>query len=154
MKTPLELQDLVADVVHSYPPAQFEFDPLPSGVCFFWLTLNGHSFVLEYHPTQGTGVSENFPSSVRTLRRAAARVMGHERTALAEPTLTFKRTIVDAPQRGAISGGISNMRSKFVLLVAAVAVCAFAARVRLGRVPSNLLDPAYRHRRGRTGAIG
>ena len=63
MKTPLELQDLVADVVHSYPPAQFEFDPLPSGVCFFWLTLNGHSFVLEYHPTQGTGVSENFPDT-------------------------------------------------------------------------------------------
>ena len=63
MKSPLQIQDLVAEMVHAHPSAHLDFDPLPSGVCFLWLTMEGRNFVLEYHPTQGTGVSENPPGS-------------------------------------------------------------------------------------------
>ena len=63
MKTPPQLQDLVAEMVHAYPSARLDFDPLPSGVCFFWITVEGRNFCLEYHPTQGTGVSENLPET-------------------------------------------------------------------------------------------
>jgi hypothetical protein len=59
MKTPQQIQDLVAEMVHAYPSAQLELDPLPSGVVFLWLTIEERNFCLEYHPTQGTGVSEN-----------------------------------------------------------------------------------------------
>lgn len=61
MKTPPSLQDLIAELAHAYPTAQWEFDPLPSGVCFLWVTLsNGRDFSMEYDPKCGTGVSENF----------------------------------------------------------------------------------------------
>src|SRR5260221_12861789 len=63
MNTPIELQDLVAEIVHTYPAAQLKLDPLPSGVCFLWVTLADRNFVLEYHPRQGTGVSENLPAT-------------------------------------------------------------------------------------------
>ena len=33
---------------------------LPSGVCFLDVWFGRRNFELEYHPTQGTGVSENF----------------------------------------------------------------------------------------------
>ena len=59
MNPPTALQDLISEIAHSYPTAQIEFDPLPSEVCFLWVTLNQRNFVLEYHPTQGVGVSEN-----------------------------------------------------------------------------------------------
>ena len=59
MNTPTEFQDLVTEVMRAYPGAQFEFDPLPSGVCFFWVTLHDRYFVIEYAPSRGTGVSEN-----------------------------------------------------------------------------------------------
>jgi hypothetical protein len=49
--------------VRSFPGAQLEFDPLPSGVCFLRVTLHERNFVLEYSPTQGVGVSENFPDT-------------------------------------------------------------------------------------------
>src|SRR4051812_21019113 len=63
MNTPSELQDLVSEIVHNYSDAQLEFDPLPSGVCFLRVTLHDRNFVLEYSPTQGAGVSENFPDT-------------------------------------------------------------------------------------------
>ena len=63
MSAPLQFQDLIADVARTYPSAQIEFDPMPSGVCFLWLTLNGRDFVIEYDPKRGTGVSENFPDT-------------------------------------------------------------------------------------------
>ena len=63
MNTPLQLQDLVADVAHAHPAARLEFDPLPSGVCFFWVSLDGRNFVIEYDPKAGAGVSENFPDT-------------------------------------------------------------------------------------------
>ena len=59
MKTPQQIQDLVAEMVHCHPSARLDFDPLPSGVCFLWVTVEGRSFVLEYDPKRGTGVSEN-----------------------------------------------------------------------------------------------
>jgi hypothetical protein len=63
VSAPIQLQDLIADVAHVYPSAQFEFDPLPSGVCFLWVTLNHRNFVIEYDPKQGVGVSENLPDT-------------------------------------------------------------------------------------------
>ncbi len=63
MNTPLQLQDLVTEIVHTYPSAQLELDPLPSGVCFLWATVAGRNFVLEFDPKQGTGVSENLPTT-------------------------------------------------------------------------------------------
>ena len=63
MSAPIELQDLIAEVAHTYPAAQIEFHPLPSGVCFFWVTLSERNFVIEYSPTRGTGVSENLPDT-------------------------------------------------------------------------------------------
>lgn len=63
MNTPHQLQDLVAEIVHLHPSAQLELDPLPSGVCFLRLALNGREFVLEFDPKRGAGVSENFPDT-------------------------------------------------------------------------------------------
>ena len=59
MNTPLQLQDLVGEIAHGYPGAQLELDPLPSGVCFLWVTVGGRHFVIEYEPGRGAGVSEN-----------------------------------------------------------------------------------------------
>ena len=59
MKTPQKIQDLIGEVAH-LPSGRLKFDPLPSGVCFLWVTVGRRHFVLEYHPTEGTGVSENF----------------------------------------------------------------------------------------------
>ena len=63
MNAPPQIRDLVAEVVHAYPSAQMELDPLPSGVCFLWVTLRGRNFVIEYHPVHGTAVSENKPAT-------------------------------------------------------------------------------------------
>lgn len=59
MKTPKEIQDLIGEVAH-LPSGRLEFDPLPSGVCFLWVTIGRRDFVLEYDPKEGAGVSENF----------------------------------------------------------------------------------------------
>jgi len=64
MNTPKQIQDLVSEAVHVYLDAQIELDPLPSGVCFLWMTINGHNFVMEYHPEEGAGISENTPETV------------------------------------------------------------------------------------------
>jgi hypothetical protein len=63
-KAPRQIQDLVSETVHTYSDAQIELDPLPSGVCFLWVTVNGHNLVLEFHPVEGTGVSENTADAV------------------------------------------------------------------------------------------
>jgi hypothetical protein len=60
MTTPVELQKLVGYIASAFPSAKVEWDPLSSGVCILWVTLNDRNFELDYHPTQGTGVSENF----------------------------------------------------------------------------------------------
>ena len=87
MKTPLPLQDLVAEVVHAYPEAQVELEPLPSGVCFLWVWLGGRNFVLEFDPKRGAGVSENNSSSPA--------FAGHDRAfaSLEEAVRDFKRLL-------------------------------------------------------------
>ena len=60
MNTPIQLQELVAEIVRVYPTARFEFKPLPSGVCLLYVVLNGREFELDYSPNRVTGVSENF----------------------------------------------------------------------------------------------
>ena len=60
MTIPIQLQNLVAEIVRDFPSARIEFDPFPSGVCVLYAVLNGREFELEYSPQRGTGVSENF----------------------------------------------------------------------------------------------
>jgi hypothetical protein len=63
MSSPKAIQDLIGEVAHLNASGRMEFDPLPSGVCFLWVTVGRRYFVLEYHPTEGIGVSENFKDS-------------------------------------------------------------------------------------------
>jgi len=63
MNPPVMLQDFIGELVHSHPGAQIEFRPLPSGVCFLWVTLRERNFVIEYDPKEGAGVSENLAST-------------------------------------------------------------------------------------------
>lgn len=60
MKAPQRLQQLVGEIIEEFPEARFEFNPLPSGVCWLNVSFGGRNFELEYSPTRGTGVSENF----------------------------------------------------------------------------------------------
>lgn len=60
MKVPKQLQRLISGILEEFPRAQIEFDPLPSGVCLLDVWYGRRNFELDYHPTQGTGVSENF----------------------------------------------------------------------------------------------
>jgi hypothetical protein len=94
MSAPVLLQDLIADVARAHSSAQFEFDPLPSGVCFFWAALNGREFVIEYHPTQGTGVSENFDDTPP--------FVGHDEAfpSLEAGIARFKALLADAARAG------------------------------------------------------
>lgn len=63
MSAPVEMQDLVAEVIRTYPSAHVDFDPLPSGVCFLYVTVGARDFEIEYDPKRGVGVSENFPDT-------------------------------------------------------------------------------------------
>jgi len=98
MNTPSELQDLVAEIVRSYPGAQLDFDPLPSGVCFLWGTLGQRNFVIEYSPSQGTGVSENRPNTPP--------FVGHDMAfaSLAEGVARFRELLRRA---GELTGSVS-----------------------------------------------
>lgn len=60
MNTPQTIQDLVGEIAHLNSCRRLELHPLPSGVCFLRVTIGRRNFVLEYHPVEGTGVSENF----------------------------------------------------------------------------------------------
>ena len=106
MSAPREIQDLVSDVAHLYPAAQFEFDPLPSGVCFFWASLNGRNFVIEYHPRGETGVSENFPDTPP--------FVGHDNTytSLKEAAARFKALLTDADHHPASAMHAVTLRDK------------------------------------------
>ncbi|HEY2082287.1 MAG TPA: hypothetical protein VGI88_05840 [Verrucomicrobiae bacterium] len=55
----MKIQDLIGEIAHGYSCRRLEVDPLPSGVCFIHVTIGRRHFVLEYHPKEGTGVSEN-----------------------------------------------------------------------------------------------
>lgn len=60
MKTPDEIKGLMGAAMDLCPDASLKFDALPSGVCFLRVAIGRRHFVLEYHPVEGTGVSENF----------------------------------------------------------------------------------------------
>jgi hypothetical protein len=60
MKVPKEIQQLTAEIMDTFPQAQIDFDPLPSGVCWLNVWFGRRNFEMEYTPTRGTGVSENF----------------------------------------------------------------------------------------------
>ena len=60
MKTPIQLQELVSEIIRDYPRARLNFKPLPSGVCLLYVVLNGREFEFDYSPNGETGVSENF----------------------------------------------------------------------------------------------
>jgi hypothetical protein len=89
MKTPKEIQDLIGEVAH-LPSGRLEFDPLPSGVCFLWVTIGRRHFVLEYDPKEGTGVSENFADTPP--------FVGHEKVfdSLEKAIRHFKSLLSDA----------------------------------------------------------
>ena len=90
MNSPRQLQDLVADVAHAHPGAQIDFDPLPSGVCFLWVTVNDRNFVIEYDPKDVTGVSENLPDTPP--------FVGHDEVFLSldQAVARFKALLADA----------------------------------------------------------
>ena len=60
MKTPEKIQDMIGEIAHLHSSAHLKVSPLPSGVCFVRATIGRRNFVLEYHPKEGAGVSENF----------------------------------------------------------------------------------------------
>jgi len=93
MNTPQEIQDLVARVVHRYSDAHLELEPLPSGVCFFWVSFGNRNFCIEHHPRDGTGVSENLPTT--TPFDGADRVFPSLREAIEQ----FERLLADAGRR-------------------------------------------------------
>lgn len=94
MSTPHQLQALVSDIINNHPSAQFEYDPLPSGVCILAVTLNGREFELDYHPKNGTGVSENFADTPPFI--------GHDElfVSLDDATARFKALLTDAVLHG------------------------------------------------------
>src|SRR2546422_11676869 len=61
--TPVQLQNLLTQIAREFPSTKIEWNPLQSGVCILWVTLNGRHFELDYHPTRGTGVSEDFETT-------------------------------------------------------------------------------------------
>ena len=63
MNTPSEIQDLMREISRRNDCRRMEFSPLPSGVCFLRVAIGHRNFVLEYHPVEGTGVSENAPNT-------------------------------------------------------------------------------------------
>jgi len=53
-------QQLVGAIIDQFPEAQIDFEPLPSGACWLNVWFGRRNFEMEYSPTRGTGVSENF----------------------------------------------------------------------------------------------
>ncbi|MDQ6631685.1 MAG: hypothetical protein M3Y82_07985 [Verrucomicrobiota bacterium] len=60
MKTPKRLQELLSEIADEFSEATLRFKPLPSGVCMLDAWYGRRNFELDYSPTRGTGVSENF----------------------------------------------------------------------------------------------
>lgn len=67
---------------------------MPSGVCMMWVSLNGRDFVIDYHPKEGTGVSENTPDTPA--------FVGHDEVfeSLDAAVARFKSLLADAELRG------------------------------------------------------
>lgn len=105
MSTPRQLQVLISDMISEHPSAQFEYDPLPSGVCILSVSLNGREFELDYHPKNGTGVSENFADTPPFI--------GHDEAfaSLDDATARFKALLFDA----SLHGDPSRIRTAYVM---------------------------------------
>jgi hypothetical protein len=90
MNTPKKIQDLIGDIAHLHPDGRLRYAPLPSGVCFLWVSIGHRNFVLEYHPTEGTGVSENVADTPP--------FVGHDEVfdSLAAAVVRFKALLADA----------------------------------------------------------
>ena len=73
-----------------FPQAQIDFDPLPSGVCWLNVWFGRRNFEMEYSPTRGTGVSENFDHTPPFI--------GHDEAfdSLDEAASHFKALLADA----------------------------------------------------------
>ena len=95
MSAPYILQELVSDIVHTYPDARIDFAPLPSGVCILATSLHGRDFELDYNPKRSTGVSENFQDTPPFI--------GHDEVfdTLEAGIVRFKSFLADAVQTAA-----------------------------------------------------
>jgi hypothetical protein len=87
---PKALQHLVGEIMDQYPHAEINVDPLPSGVCWLSIWFGRRNFELEYSPTRGTGVSENFKDTPPFI--------GHDKAfdSLDEAVAHFKKLLTDA----------------------------------------------------------
>jgi hypothetical protein len=90
MKAPKQLQQLVTEIMDEFPQAQLGFDPPPAGVCWLNGWFGRRNFEMEYHPTRGTGVSENFDDTPPFI--------GHDTAfdSLDEAASRFKSLLADA----------------------------------------------------------
>ena len=90
MKTPRRLHQLLGEIADQFPEASIRFKTLPSDVCRLDIWYVRRNFELEYHPTQGTGVSENFDDTPPFI--------GHDLAfdALDEAAEHFKSMLADA----------------------------------------------------------
>lgn len=90
MTVPKRLQQLTAEIMEEFPLARIDFNPLPSGVCWLNVWFGRRNFELEYSPTRGTGVSENFEDTPPFI--------GHDKgfASLAEAVEHFKALLTDA----------------------------------------------------------
>ena len=90
MSIPKSLQRLVVEIMDEYAQAEIDLDPLPSGVCWLNVWFGRRNFELEFSPTRGTGVSENFDDTPPFI--------GHDTAfdSLDEAVAHFKSLLADA----------------------------------------------------------
>jgi hypothetical protein len=90
MKTPKRLQQLLSEIASEFPEATIHFKPLPSGVCWIDVWFGRRNFEMEYSPTRGTGISENFDDTPPFI--------GHDEAfdSLDEAAERFKSLLADA----------------------------------------------------------
>lgn len=106
MSTPQQLQDLVVEILRAYPGAWFEFHPFPSGALVLEVRLNGRDFEIEYSPSRGTGVSENFENTPPFI--------GHDEafTSLDDALARFRVLLADAAIHPAVERSALALHDK------------------------------------------
>ena len=90
MRVPPEISQLVGEIIDEFPEAKIDFDTLPSGVCWLNVWYGRRNFEMEYSPSRGTGVSENFDDTPPFI--------GHDEAfdSLSEAAQHFKSLLADA----------------------------------------------------------
>lgn len=103
MNTPVPLQHLIAEIARDFPSARVELDPYPSGLRVLYVVLNGREFELEYSPTRGTGVSENFEDTPPFI--------GHDEAfdSLEDAVARFKELLASAARGEKMSSPFATM---------------------------------------------